>query len=87
VAECKHIAQVEKVNRGGNSCVECEKLGDTWIHLRTCQDCGVTLCCDSSKNKHATAHFKSHGHPVVASAEKGEYWMWCYEDEAFFKYA
>lgn len=87
MAECKHIEAVETVNKGRNTCAECEKLDDTWVHLRTCQSCGVTLCCDSSKNKHATAHFKETGHPVVASAEKSDYWMWCYEDESFYKYA
>ena len=24
------------------------KIGADWVHLRTCQQCGVTLCCDSS---------------------------------------
>ncbi len=87
MAECKHTQAVETVNKGGNTCSACEKTGDTWVHLRTCQTCGITLCCDSSKNKHASAHFKKTEHPVIASAEKNDFWMWCYVDEAFYKYA
>lgn len=84
---CEHTSSVKTVNKEGTECKKCAELGDTWVHLRTCQTCGVTLCCDSSKNKHATAHFRESGHPVVASAEKNEFWMWCYLDNAFDKYA
>ncbi|WP_240163725.1 UBP-type zinc finger domain-containing protein [Spirosoma taeanense] len=56
------------------------------MHLRTCQQCGTTLCCDSSPNKHATKHFQASGHPVVASAEPGERWLWCYVDEQMAQY-
>ncbi len=41
------------------------KLGDTWVHLRLCLECGHVGCCDSSKNKHATKHF----HRGEASAD------------------
>ena len=34
----------------------CVKIGARWVHLRTCQTCGVTLCCDSSPNRHASKH-------------------------------
>ncbi|MEZ0487107.1 UBP-type zinc finger domain-containing protein [Fibrella aquatica] len=61
-----------------NVCEECIKTGDSWVHLRTCQTCGQTYCCDSSPNKHATAHFLTTQHPVVSSAEPGEQWVWCY---------
>ena len=44
-------------------CEECVKMGDTWVHLRLCMECGKVGCCDSSKNKHATKHFHSAGHP------------------------
>ena len=37
-------------------CEECVKIRSTWVHLRTCQTCGVTLCCDSSPNRHASKH-------------------------------
>jgi hypothetical protein len=43
--------------------------------------CGHIGCCDSSPNKHATKHFRGSGHPLVSSAEPGEDWAWCYEDD------
>jgi hypothetical protein len=39
-------------------------------------------CCDSSPNKHASAHFRAVKHPIVQSFEPGEDWRWCYVDEA-----
>ena len=57
-----------------------------WVHLRTCQTCGVTLCCDSSPNRHMTKHARATSHPVVASAEPGERWLYCYPDDAFVEY-
>lgn len=83
---CSHIDAVERIKLGASTCVECEKAESTWVHLRTCQTCGVTLCCNSSPNQHARAHFRESGHPVIASAEKGERWLWCYEDQVFEKY-
>jgi hypothetical protein len=44
------------------------------------------LCCDSSPNKHASRHAKAEGHPVAASAEPGERWVYCYVDDAFAEY-
>jgi hypothetical protein len=56
------------------------------VHLRTCQECGVTLCCDSSPNRHARKHARATQHPVVASAEMGERWMYCYPDDEVAEY-
>ena len=56
------------------------------MHLRTCQECGITLCCDSSPNQHASKHAHQTGHPVVISAEPGERWLWCYIDEELAEY-
>jgi hypothetical protein len=67
-------------------CEECAKTGDTWVHLRTCQTCGVTLCCDSSLNRHASAHARESGHPVTASAERRERWLYCYPDDQMAAY-
>ena len=61
-------------------------MGAKWVHLRTCQQCGATLCCDSSPNRHATKHARGSGHPVVASAEPGERWLYCYPHETFAEY-
>lgn len=84
---CSHLDNVQEVKKGETyECAECTKMGDKWVHLRTCQSCGTTLCCDSSPNKHATAHFKQEGHPVVSSAEPEEQWLWCYKDELFRMY-
>ena len=81
---CEHLNAITKVTLGKEHvCEECIKTGDSWVHLRTCQECGVTLCCDSSPNKHATAHYRAKGHPVNASDEPGERWMWCYVDRQF----
>jgi hypothetical protein len=54
------------------------------VHLRACRSCGHIGCCDSSPNKHASAHVESSGHPIVSSLEPGEEWSWCYIDEVAF---
>lgn len=81
---CAHIAKLEKIFPAQKlECEECVKIGSTWVHLRTCQTCGGTRCCDSSPNRHASKHAKSSGHPVISSAEPGESWLYCYPDDAF----
>src|SRR5258708_1991086 len=62
-------------------CEECLKMGDTWVHLRLCMECGHVGCCDSSKNKHATKHFHRTKHPIMRSLEPGENWGWCFVDD------
>jgi uncharacterized UBP type Zn finger protein len=52
-----------------------------------CMTCGKIGCCDSSPNKHATAHAREGGHPIIRSAEAGEEWSWCYVDEVAFTLA
>lgn len=85
--ECNHLASLTKITSAqAYVCDECVKTGDVWVHLRTCQACGTTLCCDSSPNKHATKHFRAVGHPVVASAEPGERWLWCFVDKQMAAY-
>jgi len=84
---CDHLTQIIDVKQAkAYECEECVKTGDEWVHLRTCQTCGVTLCCDSSINRHATRHAHMTGHPVVASAEPGERWLYCYLDNTFASY-
>ena len=68
----------------GTGCAECDAAGGWWVHLRRCVECGHVGCCDSSPNKHATAHHGSTGHPIVRSFEPGEDWFWCYPDELMF---
>jgi CPA2 family monovalent cation:H+ antiporter-2 len=38
-------------------------------------------CCDSSPHKHASAHYAATGHAMIASAEPGEAWAYCFVDE------
>ena len=84
---CAHIAAIETVKHAKRrECEECVRMGARWVHLRTCQTCGMTLCCDSSPNKHATKHARATTHPVIASAEPGEQWLFCYPDNAFVEY-
>jgi hypothetical protein len=46
----------------------------------------VTLCCDSSPNRHASRHARKDGHAVIASAEPGERWLYCFVDDEFVEY-
>lgn len=75
---CEHLESFERKEPKVYECDECVKTGDRWVHLRTCQSCGTTLCCDSSPNRHASKHAASHSHPVVISAEPNETWAYCY---------
>jgi diadenylate cyclase len=79
--QCTHLDQIRDVTPSGVGCEDCLKTGDTWMHLRLCESCGHVGCCDDSKNKHATEHFRATGHPVIRSLEPGEDWHWCYVDE------
>jgi hypothetical protein len=83
-SSCSHFKAITTLkHEKSHVCEECVKTGSGWVHLRTCQTCGATLCCDSSPNQHATRHAKASGHPVIASAEPGEHWLYCYPDDAF----
>jgi len=84
---CPHLTSISNVRTAQRrECEECVKIGARWVHLRTCQECGGTRCCDSSKNQHASKHATASGHPVIASAEPGERWLYCYPDEQFTEY-
>jgi len=42
---CGHLAAIETVKAPTQRvCEACVKTGDRWMHLRTCQECGTTLC-------------------------------------------
>jgi len=79
--QCTHLDQIREVKPSAQGCEECLKTGDSWVQLRKCLICGHVGCCDSSKNKHATAHFHATQHPIMQSFEPGESWRWCYVDE------
>lgn len=79
---CGHKDQVKAVTPMSDGCVDCLKMGDTWVHLRLCLTCGYVGCCDNSKNRHGSKHYASVRHPLIKSFEPGEDWVWCFPDEA-----
>lgn len=86
---CTHVDQVDQVRQvtpGTDGCQECLERGERWVHLRLCLSCGHVGCCDSSKNRHATRHFRATDHPIVASAEPREDWAWCFADQAILQF-
>jgi hypothetical protein len=86
-AGCAHLSAITTVKHARRrECDDCVKVDARWVHLRTCQECGTTLCCDSSPNRHATRHARASGHPVIASAEPGDRWLYCYLDAATASY-
>jgi hypothetical protein len=83
---CSHLGEVADVQPGTpGGCAECLAAGGRWVHLRMCLSCGHVGCCDSSPGRHATAHFRATGHPLVRSFEPGEDWAWCYPDQLFLE--
>jgi uncharacterized UBP type Zn finger protein len=82
---CTHLELIRNPQPNTKGCEECLKIGDTWVHLRLCEICGHVGCCDSSKNKHATKHYRASGHPIIKSFEPGEDWMYCYIDDVMFE--
>ena len=84
MSNCDHFDSVDvKKFRNYEVCIGCVLASDTWVNLRTCQICGGTRCCDSSANKHATAHYKKTGHPVMYMVENRG--LWCYMHEIGIK--
>lgn len=67
---------------GCETCLERGKRD--WVHLRYCLTCGRVGCCDDSPGKHAAAHFRLTGHPVLRSYEPDEEWYWCSLDQDAF---
>jgi Na+/H+ antiporter len=64
-----------------DACPDCLAMNErSWVHLRLCLTCGHVGCCDSSPNRHATAHYHATDHPVIRSIELGESWRWCFPD-------
>jgi uncharacterized UBP type Zn finger protein len=83
MASCAHLnhVQVTELPESVEGCEECLASGGQWLHLRICLECGKVGCCDSSPNRHASAHAQSAGHPIIRSLQPGEDWSWCYEDD------
>ncbi len=81
MAGCTHLDQIKVTNTQTHVCEDCIKTGDRWVHLRLCLTCGHVACCDSSPNRHASAHARHSHHALVRSIEPGEAWVWCYVDQ------
>ncbi|HSJ17803.1 MAG TPA: UBP-type zinc finger domain-containing protein [Solirubrobacterales bacterium] len=82
MATCSHLDQIRvAVPDEAPGCEDCLRTGDRWVHLRVCRICGHVGCCDSSRNKHASAHAAETGHPIITSLEPGEDWSWCFLDQ------
>ena len=80
---CTHLDTIEitELPPVVAGCEDCLRTGGEWCHLRFCLTCGHVGCCDSSPNKHASAHAVASGHPLIRSIQPGEDWSWCYVDE------
>ena len=83
MTSCAHLDQVlvTELPESVEGCEDCLVTGDPWLHLRICLECGHVGCCDSSPNRHASAHAQASGHPIIRSLEPEEYWSWCFVDE------
>ena len=83
-APCQHVDEIKVVEpHTTEGCEDCLRIGSRWVHLRLCLTCGHVGCCDSSPNRHASAHAREEAHPIVQSFEPNEDWRWCYVDETF----
>jgi hypothetical protein len=80
---CAHLGHVRltALPDSVEGCEGCLHIGDPWLHLRICLECGYVGCCDDSPNRHARGHAKSAAHPIIRSLEPGEEWSWCFIDE------
>ena len=78
---CTHLDQIRDVGPSAEGCGERLRMGDSWVHLRECLSCGHIGCCDSSKNRHATTHYRATDHPIVRFFQPGEHRIWCCVDE------
>lgn len=88
MTECSHIPDdlAPPAPTPVDGCADCVAAGrHDWVHLRLCQACGHTGCCDNSPGRHATGHFHSSGHAMIRSYEPGEDWWWCYIDDVAFE--
>jgi uncharacterized UBP type Zn finger protein len=83
MATCSHLdhVKVTELPDSVEGCEECLKTGSPWFHLRICLECGHVGCCDSSPNRHATAHARQDDHPLIRSLQPGEEWSYCYVDD------
>ena len=83
-AKCTHVKDhVKNVKPHTKGCEECLKIGDTWVHLRMCLECGKVGCCDSPRTAMPRPTSTKSGIPIMRSVEPGEDWRWCYIDQMY----
>ena len=79
---CAHVPTPAADPQTTAGCQDCLAAGQhNWVHLRLCLTCGHVGCCDSSPNRHASAHHVGTSHPVIRSQQPGESWRWCFVHE------
>ena len=83
MATCTHRDHVKltELPEAVDGCEDCLASGGRWVHLRICLECGHVGCCDSSPNRHASAHATEREHPIMRSLQPGEDWCWCFIDQ------
>ena len=81
---CEHFGEIRQVTARTNGCEECIALGTAWNELRVCLSCGHVGCCEDSEHAHALQHFNATAHPMIASFERSESWIWCYVHRRYF---
>jgi hypothetical protein len=87
MSACTHLQSITSIRPPlALECEDCMKIGGSWVHLRTCQECGVTRCCDQSPNQHSRKHALAASHPIIASAQPDEHWLYCFPDDVFVDY-
>ena len=80
--DCSHLEMINDVTPSSpDQCLQCVEMGDEWVHLRLCLDCGHVGCCDNSPNQHATKHAKGTKHLVIQTFEPEPTWLYCYQDD------
>jgi hypothetical protein len=64
---CTHLDQVEvkQLAESVEGYEERMKVGDSWLHLRICLECGKVGCCDDSSNRHAPPRGVSYATPTL----------------------
>ena len=62
-------------------CEICVEHDQRWVQLRVCLTCGYVGCCDDTPGHHARTHYEETGHRVIATAENGGSWAYCYVHE------
>ena len=83
---CTHVDPHHRSRHRATAARSASPAGGGGCTCALCMSCGHIGCCDSSPNRHATAHWHAHAdHPVIRSFEPGEDWWWCYADDLFFE--